>query len=97
MQVTLAVGVIIYTLRSLISVMERETYSPQLLEEEEDVNLITIPFSDMIVVVAFSTEEYFAIEMPKQTYKNQAGFKPDFTLHEIGLAAEMLLTGDARM
>ncbi len=51
----------------------------------------------MIVIVAFSTEEYFWFELPKQTYHNQAGFKPDFTLHELGLYAEMLLAGDARM
>lgn len=45
----------------------------------------------MLVVVAAPTGALLALHPPKDTHKNQAGFKPDFTLHEVSAFAQMLV------
>lgn len=46
---------------------------------------------DMLVIVAAPTQQLLSLRPPEQTYKNRAGFRPDFTLHEAALFAEMLV------
>ena len=45
----------------------------------------------MLVIVAAPTAALLALHPPKDTHKNRAGFKPDFTLHEVGVFAQMLV------